>query len=276
MNMKMNKNKNKNMNKNINKNINRTPVIGLVLLCVVFFAVQTVFALDAPQLDRRVNDLAGILNVNQVTELETMLLDVENKTSSQVVLLIVPSLEGDALEDFSLRVAEKNKIGQAEFSNGLLVLITMGEKKVRFEVGYGLESIVTDMKSGYIIRQFITAEFKKGNYYEGIYNGLNAVTGLITKDFEITPEQLAKYQKDQKKSKGGHIPVGLIIFIGFIVLSSMRRGGSGMGAVVGSAIISGMGRSSGSGFGGFSGGGGGGGFSGGGGSFGGGGSSGGW
>ncbi len=264
------------MNKNINKNINRTPVIGLVLLCVVFFAVQTVFALDAPQLDRRVNDLAGILNVNQVTELETMLLDVENKTSSQVVLLIVPSLEGDALEDFSLRVAEKNKIGQAEFSNGLLVLITMGEKKVRFEVGYGLESIVTDMKSGYIIRQFITAEFKKGNYYEGIYNGLNAVTGLITKDFEITPEQLAKYQKDQKKSKGGHIPVGLIIFIGFIVLSSMRRGGSGMGAVVGSAIISGMGRSSGSGFGGFSGGGGGGGFSGGGGSFGGGGSSGGW
>lgn len=256
-------------------------VLSLFLVLIVMNVLSTtsssLWALEIPQLDHRVNDMANILTVNQTTELETLLVDVENKTSSQVVLLIIPSLEGELLEDFSIRVVEKNKIGQAEFNNGLLVLIAMSEKKIRIEVGYGLEGIITDLKSGYIIRQLITPQFKKGNFYEGIYDGLKAVTGLITKEFQITPEQLKKYQKDQKKTKGKHIPWGLLIFIGFIVLSSMRRGSSGMGAVVGSALISSIGRSSGSSWSSGGGGGGGfGGFSGGGGSFGGGGSSGSW
>ena len=245
-------------------------VLGILLL-----ASQTLFALDVPALKGRVNDYADILNNSQKASLENMLQDAENKTSSQVVLLIINSLEGDALEDFSIRVVEKWKIGQKEFSNGILVLVALAEKKIRIEVGYGLESIITDMKSGYIIREIIIPYFKRGDYYDGISQGLMAITGLISKEFEITPEQLAKYQKQTKRREGIHIPFALIVFIIIVLINIVKSGTRrGYGHGRGGGIFYGGGFGGG-GFGGF-GGGGGGGFSGGGGSFGGGGSSGSW
>ncbi|HLP47325.1 MAG TPA: TPM domain-containing protein [Candidatus Kapabacteria bacterium] len=257
------------MKKDLNKIMKRTFAL-LGILAVVFLAAQSLLALEAPALTGRVNDYAGILNDNQKAMLENMLQETENKTSSQVVLLTVKSLEGDALEDFSIRVVEKWKIGQKEFNNGVLVLVVLDEKKIRIEVGYGLEPIITDLKSGYIIREMIVPYFKKGDYYGGITQGLTAITGLISKDFEITPEQLAKYQKKTKGGKGVHIPFALIVFI-IIVLLNIFKSGTRGGYGRGGGIFYGGGF----GGGGF-GGGGGGGFSGGGGGFGGGGSSGSW
>jgi len=223
----------------------------------------------------RVNDLAGILNRSEKATLENLLKDTEFETSSQVALLTVPSLEGEAPEDFSLRVVEKWDLGQKEFDNGVLILVAMAERKIRFEVGYGLEPILTDAKSSYIIRKFMTPAFKQRNYYTGLYKGLKAVTGLITKEFEITPEQLKKFQKEQKKAKGTHLPIGFIIFLVFIIVSIFKGGSRGGGGRVASAILLGSVLGGGGhrgGGGGFSGGG----FSGGGGSFGGGGATGGW
>ncbi|UCH92343.1 MAG: TPM domain-containing protein [Candidatus Aminicenantes bacterium] len=244
---------------------------------LVFFFSQPLAALKVPKkTGRRVNDFAGILTNSQETSLENLLRDTEQKTSSQVALLTIPSLEGEVLEEFSLKVTEEWELGQEEFDNGVLVLVAMGERKIRIEVGYGLEPILTDAKSNYIIRKMIVPEFKKRNYFAGINNGLKAVSGLIAKEFEITPQQLQKFQKEQRRAKGTHIPFGVIVFfiiIGLSVLKGFARGGMGRGS---SAIFwgSAMGGSSyhRSGGGGFSGGG----FSGGGGSFGGGGSSGGW
>ena len=247
----------------------------LYLLALWLFFSLPAAALEVPKLEHWVNDYAGILNSSEEDALENQLISTKDKSSSQVVLLTIPSLEGENLEDFSLRIAEKNKIGQEEYDNGVLLLVAMAEKKIRIEVGYGLEHIITDAKSSYIIRKLIAREFKKGRYFAGINNGLKAVTGLITKEFDISPRELAKFKKEQRRAKGGHIPMGVIIFIIFIVISVIKnagRRGYGRGS---SAIFWGSGyRGGGSSGGGFFGGGGG--FSGGGGSFGGGGSSGGW
>ncbi len=246
-------------------------VVSTVLLSLLCLAAPWVFALDVPPLTGRVNDYADVLNSSQEMTLNNLLKGAENKTSSQVVLLTVSSLQGEVLENYSLRVVEEWKIGQKEFDNGLLVLVSMKERKIRVEVGYGLEHIITDAKSSYIIRKLMVPLFKKGNYYGGINQGLIAVSGLITKEFEITPEQLAKFRKEGKRRRGTHLPFGLIVFI-IIILLSLFRGGTRRGYRSGGIFWGGGFGSGGGGFGG----GGGGGFSGGGGSFGGGGSSGGW
>ncbi|MCX6584593.1 MAG: TPM domain-containing protein [Candidatus Aminicenantes bacterium] len=258
------------MKKNKNAPVMRT-IARVSFVWVVLLAAQILWSINVPALKGRVNDYAGVLDSNQKEQLETLLQDAENKTSSQVVLLTVNSLEGEALEDFSIRVVENWKIGRKEFNNGVLVLLALAEKKIRIEVGYGLESIITDMKSGYITREIILPYFKKGDYYGGLSQGLAAVTGLISKDFEITPEQLARYQKASKRGKGVHIPFTFIIFVIIVILNMVKSGTRGRYGRGGGIFYGG-----GFGGGGFGGGGGGGGFSGGGGSFGGGGSSGSW
>ena len=251
------------------KETKKTIYVLAVFLSLLFLAAPWVFALDVPPLAGRVNDYADVLNSSQEMNLESLLKGSENKTSSQVVLLTISSLQGEVLEDYSLKVVEKWKIGQEEFDNGLLVLVAMKERKIRVEVGYGLEHIITDAKSSYVIRKLIVPHFKKGDYYGGINQGLIAVSGLITKEFEITSEQLAKFKKEGKRRKGTHLPFGLIVFFIIIVLSFFR-GGTRRGYRSGGIFWGGGFGSGGGGFGG------GGGFSGGGGSFGGGGSSGGW
>ena len=244
----------------------------LLLLILLVILVCQIFSLNVPKLKGRINDYAGILSSRQQAELESFLASQEAKTSSQIAVLIVSTLNGENLEDYSLKVAEKWKLGQKGFDNGVLLLIALSEKKIRIEVGYGLEHILTDAKSGYIIRNIIVPEFKKGNFYQGILKGLEAIGGLITNEFEITPEQLAKYRESQKKSSAASLPFGLIIFIFFLIISSSRRHRRGglLPMIFLGSMLGGRGGRSGSDFGGF------GGFSGGGGGFGGGGASGGW
>lgn len=246
-------------------------IIIFIILLLIF---TQIFALKVPKLKGHVNDYAGILSQQEKNTLERMLISAENKTSSQIVLLTIPSLKGESLEDFSMNVVETWKIGQQEFDNGILLLIAMKERKIRIEVGYGLEHIITDAKSGFIIRNLMLTNFRKGDFFGGISASIQAVSGLITKDFEITPEQLAKYRKMERTGKPAQVPVGFIIFMIMILLSMFgkkgkgRRGGILPLLLLGS-MLGGGGRGS-SGFGGF------GGFSGGGGGFGGGGASGGW
>jgi uncharacterized protein len=247
-----------------------------ILAAILAWLSPALSALETPELKNRVNDLAGVLKPSEAEYLENMLKTTEDKTSSQVALLVIPSLEGESLEEFSLRVAEKAKLGQKKLDNGVLVVVALAEKKIRIEVGYGLEPYLTDAKSSYIIRKGFVPGFEKGRYFDGIHDGLQAITGVITKEYDISPEELAKFQKDQKKTKGPHISMGFIVFIVIIILGFFKNAGRGGGvrgaasAVLFGSMMSGSGHSSSSSsFGG-------GGFSGGGGSFGGGGSSGGW
>ena len=236
-------------------------ILLIKLLFGVLLVTQLAFALDVPRLTGRVNDYANILTSGQKTSLENLLKKVETASSAQVVLLTISSLEEENLEDFSMRVAEKWKLGQKDKDNGVLLLVALKNKKIRIEVGYGLEGALTDLKCGYIIRQLIVPGFKRGKFYDGINEGLMAITGLITKEYEISPEQLKEFEKrtstEKKESAGSAITIFIIIILSFFLKGRNRRGHHRTAFWFGA-------------------GGGSGGFSGGGGSFGGGGSSGGW
>lgn len=149
--------------------------IGLLFL---FLIPSFCFSLEIPKLNSYINDDTNTLKTSQKNELELLLENFDKETSNQIVVLIINSLENEALEDYSIKVAEKNKIGQEEKDNGLLLLIAKEDRAIRIEVGYGLEGYVTDAKSSYIIRNIITPEFQEENYYQGIKKGLGEIIKL--------------------------------------------------------------------------------------------------
>ena len=243
----------------------RTLALTLLLLIPALSAA----AIEVPELQRYVTDRAGVLSSGEAEQIERLLQEYDRSTSNQFVVLIIPSLEGESLEDYSIRVTEKNGIGTQENDNGLLLLVVVNDRKMRFEVGYGLEPVLTDALTSVIISDVVAPEFRRGDYAGGIYAGMQ--TAMRAAGGEIT---LSETSRRPKKEKKGNL-VGLIIFliIMFIVFRGNRRGGRGGGIwFIGGPFGGGGGGFGGGGFGG----GGFGGFSGGGGGFGGGGASGGW
>ncbi|MBE0643140.1 MAG: TPM domain-containing protein [Bacteroidetes bacterium] len=240
-----------------------------LLLFLIGWALPAA-ALEPPELTRYVTDLAGVLSPGDLDHIEQLLRQYDEATSSQFVVLILPSLEGESLEDFSMRVAEKNRIGREGKDNGLLFLVAVNDRKMRFEVGYGLEGVLTDAATSLIISDMVAPQFRSGNYAQGIYDGMQTAIKISTGEFKVSERS----QRRENKDKDGNV-VGLIIFlvIMFIIIKGNKgRGGRGGGIW----FIGGPFGGSGFGGGGFGGGGGFSGFSGGGGGFGGGGSSGSW
>ncbi len=250
----------------------------VALLALFFVAVHAAFALEIPEMRGPVNDLAGILSANERTELDSYLSTVNDQTGVQVAVLTVRSLEGASIEDFSMRVAEKWKLGQADKDNGALLVISLEDRAIRIEVGYGLEQSLTDIKCGLIIRSVIAPLFRSGQYGQGIIAGAKNVVGIATDNAEIVSNEVLN--PDKAGSSSGSGIGGIVIFIIFMILMSMggmqrRGGGAGglfwgllLGSMLSSSGRNGHGSGNSSGFGG--------GFSGGGGGFGGGGASGGW
>jgi uncharacterized protein len=146
---------------------NPQAIFLLLLCCTVPLA-----ALEVPPLETPVTDQAGILSAEQTGRLETLLLDYEAETSNQFAVLIIPSLQGEVLESYSIRVAETWALGQAEKDTGLLLLIALAERRLRIEVGYGLEGVLTDAFCGRVIDNTIVPYFKSEQYFEGISAGL--------------------------------------------------------------------------------------------------------
>jgi uncharacterized protein len=251
------------------------------LFAIALFLCGSVCAGDnqqaLPEFHRRVNDLSGTLSVDETRDLETKLAQFEQETSNQIVILLVQSLEGQSLEDYSIRVAEKNKFGKKERNNGVLVVVAKDEHGIRIEVGYGLEGALTDALSSQIIRNIIGPKFRQGDYAGGLNDGVEAIIAVTKGEFKGDGGK-------QRSGRRGFNPIA--IFILFIILNFFFRiFMTGRRHIVGSKGYSSNypwwwggfgGGGSGGGFGGGGFGGGGGGFSGGGGSFGGGGASGSW
>ena len=156
--------------------MNRRLILPPLLVAVV--AVSAV-AQDIPYLSGRVNDYAGILSSQTIYDLENQLKAHEQKTSDQVAVLTVANLEGQAIEDFSMKVVETWKLGQKEKDNGVLLLISKDDRKLRIEVGRGLEGVLTDARCSQIIRHQIVPRFKKGDFDGGVKAGVSAILGTI-------------------------------------------------------------------------------------------------
>lgn len=127
----------------------------------------------------RVNDYAGVLAAGERQRLEALLAEGERATGAQIVIAIFRSLEGENLEDFSIRLAEQWRIGRKGLDNGVILLVFVRERRLRFEVGYGLEAVVTDALAGRIIREVIAPRFREGQYAAGIEAAATAVFARI-------------------------------------------------------------------------------------------------
>jgi uncharacterized protein len=154
-------------------------IIGLLLCC-------TVHAVQIPALTGRVNDTAGMLSPASVSHIDGLLEELERSDSTQIVVLTVPSLEAEVLEEFSMRVAEAWRIGQKGLDNGAILLVARNDRKVRIEVGYGLEGKLTDLVAGRIIANEIVPPFKEGRFDEGITRGVVAMIQSVRGEYTAT------------------------------------------------------------------------------------------
>src|SRR3989338_10513453 len=136
-------------------------------------------ALEVPPLRGRLNDLAGLLPAERARALEERLARFERETGHQVALLTIPSLQGEDIEGFSIRVAENWKIGKKGFDNGVILLIARDDRKLRIEVGYGLEGVLPDALASRIIREVVVPRFRASDYAGGIEAGVEAIQKTV-------------------------------------------------------------------------------------------------
>lgn len=264
-----------------------TSKLAFIILLLAIIITASSFAVQPPIPDKPFNhvvDLAGIIDENVEAGLNRYLLELEQKTTAQMIVLTITSLDGESIEDVSLSIAhDRWKLGQKGRDNGALLLVSLNDRKYRFEIGYGLEGVLPDSLVGSVGREYLVPYFRKGDYSSGIAAAALAVINEIAAESNVDIKGMPKLRarssypyrprSSGKTSLTGKI-FGVLFFIGLIymfirhprllllllmmnMLGGGRRSGWGGGGGFG-----------GGGFGSFSGGGGGG--------FGGGGASGGW
>ena len=198
------------------------PEPARLMLCLglVLWAASA-WALEVPALTGRVVDPSHVLPAATVESLTASLAAHEAKTSNQVAVLILPSLEGEPFEPFSHQVATTWKLGQKGTDNGVLLLVALKERKVRIEVGYGLEGTLTDARSAQIIRHEIVPRFRAGDLPGGVTAGVEAILKTIEGTYQA-PERPAGQAGGEDMV--GQILVALLIGVVFgLALSNVNR-----------------------------------------------------
>lgn len=241
----------------------------IILLLLIPFVVLNA-QIEFPILKYYANDFTSTLSNSELAYLNDRLKRFDDSTSNQIVFLMISTLNGYPIELYTYEVASRNKIGTAKNNNGVLFFVAKDDRKMRIEVGYGLEGALPDALASSILRNEVRPHFKRGDYFEGIKAGIDAIISATKGEY-----------KSDKKEKEDDIKFPFIYIIMLIIFLLLARGGRGGGSIIPWLIIGSMGGSRGRSWGGGSGFGGGigggfGGFSGGGGSFGGGGASGSW
>ena len=243
---------------------------------VTLFAIAPAFAINFPALTGRVVDQANIIQSDTRVAIEQKSADLEEKSGIQLVVATVNSLEGQEIEPYANELFRKWALGEKKKNNGVLLLVAPNERRVRIEVGYGLEGTLTDALSKVIISNAMTPRFKAGNFSEGISRGVDDIITVLTTDaseWQKRPSLRLDYQQPVDPASWILLAALFVFFILLIVSPTFRW--LFFNVVLNVLASSGSSRGGYSG-GSYSGGSGGGGFSGGGGSSGGGGASGSW
>ncbi len=209
------------------------PIKLLLLTVITFFClVQSASALDAPPLKGRVNDYAGMLSPKTVQSLNIRLADFERETTNQVAILTVQSLEGDTIEGFAIRVAEAWKIGQKDKSNGVLLILAKKERKIRIEVGTGLQGVLPDITAGQIIRNVIAPPLRAGDADGGISAGIASIIDATKGEFKAT----AADQKTVKKKSSSKYSTFLILLVLGLIVTVVAASSSRTGGIIAGAL----------------------------------------
>ena len=165
--------------------------ISIFLMLLLAFALTAQAQQPVPSLSGRVIDRANILSPSTENALTTLLKAHEEETSNQVVVLTIASLEGEAIEAYSIRVAQTWALGTAENDNGVLLLVAVEDRELRIEVGLGLEGDLTDALASRIIRNDIVPLFKQGQYDTGVLVGVQSILGVIEGTY--TPSEASSW-----------------------------------------------------------------------------------
>jgi uncharacterized protein len=176
----------------------------LTILLTSLLYVPPAIGSEVPYLSGRVNDIAGILSHDTHNEIEALLKAHEDSTSNQVVVLTLQSLEGESIEEYANRVANAWKLGQKGKDNGVLLVIAKDDRKLRIEVGRGLEGDLTDLICSSIIRHVITPRFRDGDYDAGVRDGVLAILSAIR----------GSYSAEEAEEGSDFADIGTRIFVG--------------------------------------------------------------
>lgn len=176
----------------------------VVLLLFIFFLIPSLLSAEPelPDLDRGpgIYDFAGLVDSTREAEINALIEEIEAKTSAEIAVVTITSLEGGSLEDFSIRLFEKAGIGKKEKDNGVLLLVASEERKLRIETGYGVEGVLPDGECGRIIRERISPRFKEGDFGRGIYDGVGAIGTAIADDQGVS---LGSKERSGSRTKTG-------------------------------------------------------------------------
>ncbi|HWY80240.1 MAG TPA: TPM domain-containing protein [Candidatus Sulfotelmatobacter sp.] len=203
-------------------------VITFFSLCLFFIFPNTAVASSYPNQTGYVNDFASILSPSFANQLDKELQVFEQKTTDQIAVVTIKTIQPDTIENYSIHLAEKWKIGQKGKDNGVIILFAMQDHKMRIEVGRGLEGDLTDIQSKHIQDMYIVPAFKNGHYEQGIQNGVNAVITTVTHG-SINPHILSTQTVIPQQSASSYdylwqyLPFGLVfIFFVFGIAHSPR------------------------------------------------------
>ncbi|HNX59024.1 MAG TPA: TPM domain-containing protein [Spirochaetota bacterium] len=198
-------------------------------------AAPALFARDVPALSGRVNDTAGMISPQVSADLEKRLADFESSDSTQVVILTVDSLDGEPIEDFGIKVAEAWKIGQAKKDNGVIFLVSKNDRRMRIEVGRGLEGVLTDLLAGRIIDNVVAPRFKQGDYDAGFAEGTKAIIEACRGEFKN--DGAVRAAAETPLSGETALIFAAVLAVVIIILSAWTRIGGGLLGAVGLPLI---------------------------------------
>jgi uncharacterized protein len=194
----------------------------------LFFFPSMVQALAVPALQGYVNDYAGMISPETKGRLEAELKGFEQTDSTQLVILTVPSLEGDPIETFSIKVGETWKIGQKTKDNGIIMVVAKQERKIRIEVGRGLEGRLTDLLAGRIVDLVITPRFKRGDFDGGFQAGISALVDATRGEFKAD-------ERTMTRKNSGVPSFFTFLVVGFVALLFIGSLSRIVGGIAGAA-----------------------------------------
>lgn len=197
----------------------------LLIIALLLYPAQLP-ALEVPQLTGRINDHARLLSPESLQPLERRLAAFERETSNQVVVLTVPSLQGDDIDRFSIRVADAWKIGQKGRDNGVLLVIAQAERKVRIEVGMGLQGVLPDITAGRIIRDVMRPYLKSGNYDQGIAAGVDSIIAATKGEFKGIAHPPQQHSTRKSPPSFPTMLLGAVVAVAVLGLFSRYLGGA--------------------------------------------------
>jgi uncharacterized protein len=208
-----------------------------LLLIATFFCFNSIVAqnvLPKPTTPQLVTDIAGVLSPEQKQALENKLVAIDDSSSNQIAVVILPTLDGNPIEEYATKLFREWGIGNTKTNNGILLLIAVQDKKIRIEVGYGLEGAIPDITAINIIDNDLKPAFREGAYYEGIDKATDNIAKAAVGEYQVK-------RVKKTKTKGNGALLAIIIAIIFLVVKGGGgRGGSNIGGRGASNVAEGL------------------------------------